>query len=350
MASKKFVMPCARGRGMAALTAAAALTLAACSAGTPLGSQMVLTTAPVESPAARATPASPSPRPSPTPVPGGRIAFGTFAPNLGDFLIYTARPDGSDEKLLLPDAHECPVWSRDGTEIAVTAGVGGGFATIVHPDGTNPRALKLADPNMTLGCGAWSPDGQQLALEGWDQTKVGAEGIYLVRTSDGGGLKRLTSPLGGIHDSPVSFSADGKEIAFLHNNIPEDPNAPCAGPGELWVIDADGGHPRRVGDQVVGQGAGFSPDGRRLAAVAGTTVLLFDAGNLTAPPKLVELPAGYAGCGVRWSPDGSRLVLALFEPGRSPNVYTMEVDGTDLWQVTHTTQESAFGAWGLPPG
>lgn len=280
------------------------------------------------------------------PVPAGRIAFGTKVPALDDFLIYTARPDGSDVTQLLPDAHQCPIWSPDGTEIAVTGGTGGAFATVVHADGTNARVLKLAEANVQLGCGAWSPDGKQLALEGWNDKQAGAEGIYVVGASDGAALTRLTSPKGGVHDSPVSFSPDGKRILFLHNSNP-DTNAET---GELWVSDADGSNPQRVGDQYVAQGAAFSPDGRWIAAVAGRVVLVFDAGDFTAPPNQIELPGMLAGNGVNWSPDGSRWVLGLFRPGVSrPNIFTIKVDGTDLWHVTKTTEESTFGSWGLPP-
>lgn len=319
--------------------AVAALLMAACTSGQPPDrSSNTPPTVASSSPAATTAP-------SPTPVPAGRIAFGTFDPALNDFLIYTARPDGSDMKQLLPDAHECPAWSPDSTEIAVTAGVHGAFATIVHADGTNPRVLKLGDPKMALGCGTWSADGKQLALEGWNSTKLGAEGVYLVNAADGGGLKRLTSPLGGIHDAPISFSPDSKELLFLRNT---DPNAEA---GEVWLVNRDGSQPRRIAERYLAHGAGLSRDGRWLAIVAGNAVLIFDVNDLAATPKRIDLPAGYGANGVSWSPDGMRFVLGLFQPGISrPNVFTMKIDGTDLWQVTETTQESSFGAWGLPPG
>jgi Tol biopolymer transport system component len=320
--------------------AVAALVVAACTSGTSPDRSSSASPAVTSS-----SPAPTSAGPSPSPVPAGRIAFGTFDPALGGFLIYTARPDGSDVKQLLPDAHECPAWSPDSTEIAITAGANGAFATIVHGDGTNPRTLKLADPNMALGCAVWSPDGKQLALEGWDITKLGAEGVYLVNASDGGGLKRLTSPLGGIHDGPISFSPDGKELFFMRTT---DPNAEA---GEVWLVNRDGSQPRRVAERYLAHGAGLSRDGRWLAIVAANAVLMFDVADLAAPPKRIDIPAGYGANGVGWSPDDTRFVLGLFQPGISrPNVFTMNVDGTDLWQVTHTTQESSFGTWGLPPG
>jgi Tol biopolymer transport system component len=327
--------------GRAVCLGTAGLLIAACRSATttPDGSQLAPTTL------ASATPVASAASPNPTAVPAGRIAFGTFDPALSDFLISTARADGSGMKRLLPDAHECPAWSPDSTEIAVTAGANGAFATIVHADGTNPRALRLADPNMALGCGTWSPDGKQLALEGWDTTKLGAEGVYLVNAADGGGLKRLTSPLGGIHDAPVSFSPDGKEVLFLRNT---DPRAEA---GELWLVNRDGSQPRRVAERYLAHGAGLSRDGRWLATVAANAVLIFEVAHLAAAPKRIDLPAGYGANGVGWSPDGTRFVLGLFKPGVSPsNVFTMQVDGTGVWQVTDTKQESSFGAWGLPAG
>src|SRR4051794_8754952 len=55
----------------------------------------------------------------------GRIAFARFDPDVGDSLTYTANPDGSDVRELLPGfTSESPRWSPDGTEVAVVSGLG----------------------------------------------------------------------------------------------------------------------------------------------------------------------------------------------------------------------------------
>jgi Tol biopolymer transport system component len=316
---------------------AAALLVAACVSGVPpSGASNV---PPVMTPATLAATTA-----STEATPVGRIAFGTFDPAISGFLIYTARPDGSDVRQLLPDGHEIPVWSPDSTKIAVTGGPNGAFATIVGSDGSNPRTLRFADPTLSLGCAAWSPDGKLCAGEGWDDTTPGREGVYLVNMADGSGLRRLTSPTGGIHDIPGSFSPDGGQLAFVHIIDAAD------GRGELRVIDVDGTGERTIGDRLV-SGASYSPDGRSIAAATAHSVLIFDVGDLAAPPKEIVLPSAYVThSGASWSPDGAQFVLSLFHPGVDrANIYTMKVDGTGLWQVTHSIEESAFGAWGLPP-
>jgi Tol biopolymer transport system component len=322
---------------VASAAVVAALVVGACGSGTS-PDRASTQSAVVPPPTATST----APGPSPTPVPPGRIAFGTFDPDIDEFRIYTARPDGSDVKQLLPDGHEIPVWSPDYTEIAVTGGAAKVFATIVKADGSSPRALKLADATLSLACTAWSPDGKQCAAEGWDATTPGREGVYLVDLADDSPPRRLTSPTGGIHDSPASFSPDGKQLLYVHL---------YSEGGELRAINVDGTGLKKVGDQLV-HGAAFSPDGRSIAAATTHSVLIFEVADLSAPPKVVSLPPKYdVNDGPNWSPDGTRFVLGLFQPGiNQPNVYTMQIDGTDLWPVTHTVEESSFGTWGLPPG
>src|SRR5690242_2968339 len=46
--------------------------------------------------------------------PNGRIVFGRYDPTVQDFHIFTVKPDGTDEKQLLPGVAECPTWSPDG--------------------------------------------------------------------------------------------------------------------------------------------------------------------------------------------------------------------------------------------
>src|SRR5436189_574463 len=65
----------------------------------------------------------------------GRVAFTRFDPVQGDDFVYTANPDGSQERQLLPTGAEGPHWSPDGSRISVFPhDVDNVSARIVNPD------------------------------------------------------------------------------------------------------------------------------------------------------------------------------------------------------------------------
>lgn len=88
-----------------------------------------------------------------------------------------------------------------------------------------------------LGCGAFSPDGTRLVLEGSssalnDRTEV--NGIYTVRDSDGGDLVRLTH--GGTNPS---YSPDGAQVVFAGTTFFGQQGTYYSN-GSLFVVNADG--------------------------------------------------------------------------------------------------------------
>lgn len=283
--------------------------------------------------------------PSHGPVPAGRLAFGTFDQTLGGFVVFTARPDGADLKQLLPGEHEIPRWSPDATLLAVTSSsaTANVFGTILKADGTGARDLALQDPTLHLGCAAWSPDAKHLACEGWDDTTPGREGIYVVSSADGSGLRRLTRTQAGIHDIPGGFSPDGARIVFVHATDGDHEL------GELWVMDVTGKNAHRLSSESVGFGTSFSPDGSRILGDRGGDLFVYALSDPKAGLQSIHFPDGRA-FGARWSPDGRRLVFSYVASatGGQPELYTARADGTDLWRVTATQQRDEFGDWGLP--
>ena len=76
------------------------------------------------------------------------------------------------------------------------------------PDGTVERVFDIPDGSLNLACTVWSPDDKRLACEGWDDADASRNGIYTVRSSDGGGLVRLTKAPGPA-DFVGDYSPDG---------------------------------------------------------------------------------------------------------------------------------------------
>jgi DNA-binding winged helix-turn-helix (wHTH) protein len=78
----------------------------------------------------------------------------------------------------------------------------------------------------------------------------------------------------------------------------------------LWLVPANGGPPRRLGD-IEAQDAAWSPDGKTIAFAQGQSLFLTDdRGN--NPRKLAATPG--RAFWLRWSPDGKRLRFTVKDP------------------------------------
>jgi hypothetical protein len=109
----------------------------------------------------------------------GRIVFARFDPALGDDFIYTANPDGSQERQLLPTGAGGPRWSPDGSRVVVDPDVDNLSARIVNPDDGSYRDLPNPNPDLfaALHCNEpWSPDGERLTCEAFGNVPAGWRG------------------------------------------------------------------------------------------------------------------------------------------------------------------------------
>ncbi len=183
-----------------------------------------------------------------------------------------------------------------------------------------------------VGASGW------IACEGWDDTDPSRDGIYTVRSSDGGGLKRLTHR----RDYPCSYSPDGTELAFVRvtQNIGTRTEA-----GKLMVMDADGGDAQSLVEGVgeSGLACDWSPDGSKIIAGRsdGSIVLVTPDGEQT-PFTAVGLD-GYSE-GFVWSSDGSRILFSMNRDGQF-DVYSIAADGSDLTRITDSEGDEFGLAW-----
>jgi TolB protein len=281
----------------------------------------------------------------------GQILFARFDPTLGDLVAFTVNPDGSHERQLIPGtpiATECPRWSPDGSEIATCGSPLGGSSLIINADTGSYRELPNPDPaNLFLPCPLWSSDGGRLACEGFGLTDPSLNGIYTIRSSDGGGLTRVTSNPGG-DDNPTDgdYSPDGRRLAF--GRYGED------GPVGLFVVNTNGTGLKQITPTgtLLSSDGDWSPQGNEIVFSQHITpdvrssiwVVHADGTGLHEIPVQAQPVCGGAfsdptsqGCfGPRWSPDGTKIVFARGTSGdNDSNIYTVNIDGTGLTQVTH---------------
>lgn len=337
-----------RGAGRAALLTSAVL-LGACGS-TPTGASpapSVSAVVPVSSPplvAASPVPSAPASSPSvqatPTLVPlSGRIVFAR-RDAAGAFEVFVIDADGTDERPLVPGTHEVPRWSPDVSHVSMTTEVDHLLTTaIVAADGTGYRVLPTPAPGLSLGCGAWSPDGARLACEGWDDEDPTRNGVYTIRASDGRDLLRVTRSPDGAHDIPGSYSPDGTLISVVRSSEPDH--------GALFTVAATGGNVRPIeaGDTF---GSAFAPDGLSILvdgpASTLSQVTVADGSITTIAPVVPQKP--YGAFGGRWSPDGQRIAFSM-APNRSllAFIYTMDADGSDVRRLTAGSGQEEFADW-----
>jgi len=278
----------------------------------------------------------------------GPLAFEQLDPaSPGDSFAFSASPDGSTLLELVPTHSCCAHFSPDGSQIELAANTPDGRITTatVRPDGSDYKAELPSDPTLNVGCPAWSPDGFHFACEVWDDVHPDrTPGIFTARTSDLGGLTRLTtSPYGG-HDIPGDYSPDGSQLVFWREN-------PTLGHGRIamYVLTFADGSVRRIsGWQQDFGGASWSPDGRWILTdnAKGGIYALHPDGTGRHEISVRSGSVAFA-FEPSWSPDGRKIVFSLFTAqGRGSGregIYTANPDGSDL---TDTGLSGSAADWG----
>jgi serine/threonine protein kinase/Tol biopolymer transport system component len=139
-------------------------------------------------------------------------------------------------------------------------------------------------------------------------------------------------------DSPITFSPDGKQIAFMRRKSEET---------AILVANVDGSDERKVASRkspnfFTGGRISWSPDGKLIASPAG----VLDAGGFYQ--NVVAVPSGggperpltsqkwFSVQAVTWLADGRGLVLALMERSAgNPQIYYLSYPGGELRRITN---------------
>jgi Tol biopolymer transport system component len=269
----------------------------------------------------------------------GRIAFTRYDVETDHGSTFTINPDGSGEAQVgTGDVSVCESWSPDSTKVLACAwfeGEGARPAT-ANADGSDFTVLD-AYPGVyqSLACYAWSVDGTRFLCSSVDDVTPN-DGLYTVRSSDGGGLSQVTFPPDGHADLDQVYSPDGSRILFIRLDR-TDPREP----GTLFSVKTDGSDLIQLSPSTlfaIDSFASWSPDGSEVAFAAvwktghgrGTALYVVNADG-SALRQVT--PAGLGAVSAKWSPDG-RLIAFTNKLRADAQIWVIRPDGTSLRQVT----------------
>ena len=220
---------------------------------------------------------------------------------------------------------------------------------LAKADGSDPT--QLTSSGGFEGFGLWSPDGTQIAFTG--STAADGPGDVYVVNADGSALQRVTDTE-GQHEQPSGWSPDGRRLLYTVPNADGEF-------GTIHVMNADGtGDEVLVEDEDAAYGD-WSPDGSAIvyAALDDERLIVVRMMDADGGNRRTISPASLlAATEPSWSPDGSR--IAFFAAYGDPNsddvvdwkfdVLVMDADGTGVRKVDDTEGNEHFPAAWSPDG
>lgn len=250
---------------------------------------------------------------------GTRLAFTRRAqPETSDVLIADVDGagivEGSERSVATAQYRPCPEWAPDGQRLLYADEEG---LWTVDADGTAPPLLIWRSDQIRDA--EWSPDGSLVALTTSDAY------VWIVSARDGAVMAQSD----GIPNGELSWSPSGDRVAVGQAAV--DQGHP------VWLINVRDGKRDELtasGRTFDGYGApSWSPDGTSLALLdhrgdVDHSILIVRPGDdrwyrIPLPP--VEAPSGgrLEVWGLRWSPDGQRLLVAS-----GCSVHSIAADGS----------------------
>jgi TolB protein len=177
---------------------------------------------------------------------GRRIAFTAWSAR-GEWSIWLINVNGKDlrELTVRPAGGErrydaAPDWSPAGDWIVFERGVGGSdFEDVmaIRPNGTGLHRVAKVITGPQCACPDWSPDGSMIAYQASTTRATKRYPEIYVMSADGTGRTQLTFTGNRVRDENPDWSPDGRQLAFYSERT---------GNAEIFVIDVDGSHLRRV--------------------------------------------------------------------------------------------------------
>jgi TolB protein len=290
----------------------------------------------------------------------GRIAFRRYfnqAQTHG--AIFTIRSDGTGVRRVThsPRLTTEPDWSPDGRWIVYNVWPHGddnrSRILKIHPNGSGRMNIdgSCTAPCLTDGFPQWSPSGGRIVFQRGMGPSVGknkvsaiftmrADGTHLHQITQVGADPTVKQPIG---DGAPTWSPDGERLAFSRTKR-------STGHTAVFTIGLDGSGLRRITPWKRDAGQpDWSADGRWLAFYmnAQQDVALVHP-NGKRLHAIASAPFSWSS--LSFSPNGNKITVGhrLTETTLG-DIYTMNVDGTHLQDITNTMRHESAPDWGPPP-
>jgi uncharacterized protein (TIGR03437 family) len=173
---------------------------------------------------------------------------------------------------------------------------------------------------------AWSPDGTKLVVNN-------GRPAYVIN-ADGTGLRQLTAA--GDEDG-TTWSPDGTRVAFYRFS------------DGIFIINADGTGERNILRQFTGRigvTLKWSPDGTKLLIAEdqldGLYVFNIDGSGVT---RLTTATSANPNDQPDWSPDGTKIVFVSRRDNPNGELYLINADGSGLVRLTNNNESERYPAW-----
>ncbi len=198
---------------------------------------------------------------------------------------------------------------------------------IINADGSDLHEIFHSDDFPSLGSPAFSPDGKQIAMDGWKSQNGEnfSNAHILVVNSDGTNFRDL-----GDGAMP-SWSADAKQVTFSRYR-------PQSG---VWKMNIDGSNQELI--ENGGWGAQWSPDGKLIAfsdfGLGEANLKIYDIEDDTFRYVFAfnESPYSQYFWNMCWSPDSKSLCFKGKTKKGSFEIATANIDqGIKSWKVHYS--------------
>ena len=175
----------------------------------------------------------------------------------------------------------------------------GGDLWVIPLEGGAPT--RLTNDKSYEGYPCWSPDGKWIAFVDEQTDNTDFPAIY-IKPAEGGEMKQITFEADSLKEGAITFSRDGKHIAFFSTSA-------------IKTIPVDGGQPTELVANINPRKfsrhsqLAYSPDGSKIAHNArGKIWITVLDGGITQELR-TGLPEGARLSEFDWSPDGEKIVF-----------------------------------------